>query len=448
MLSLKEEHPGNSSVIRLLVGCLLCALVGVAWYFGGAGQNDRRGESAKSEVSVMSAAEREGLKRNSKVISPERALELEREYDAIFSGIMARFPELEPEWKSVPDEKNAFLQWLEFCDWLEKKEGKGDKLFGLKLPEEISRMLSGKGEWDAEVMRAYIESHGEMFQEMTRIGLMQEQSCAGIPVAKYDLWKPFGMTRLIRTCTDLLCADARLAAESGDQQRALLRVRAAMGVIRQFRSLELTTHVSDIFANLSQVAILDATMEHVLPAVGKEDFAAWRDVLAPMQTKENHASVIRGDFWTGVRAWSIPDITRKGPLLRKYKIENPDRLYDAWAQRAVNLIDRTSGLSHQDVVLSEDADFASNVSLEHLSKGEQQAFLLMGYRWSIRLNYETKAAAKYRQYDAALAILEGSEPPVELVTGKPFVFDPDARTLSFPDDPLLEKLNWKPVKLP
>jgi hypothetical protein len=444
----KKEHPGNSAASRLVGGCLLCALVGGVWYLGdadGAGQNDRQGESAKREMSVV---EREGLKRKSKVISAEQALELEREYDAIFSGVLARHPGLEPEWKPVPDEKNGFFQWLQFCDRLYKEQGKGDERFGLKLPEELERILRGKEKWDAEKMRAYIESHGEIFQELTHIGLMPEQSCAGIPVERLDLWADPRRMWLRRTCTELLCADARLAAESGDQERALLRVRAAMGLIRQSRSLELTTLNSENSSNYSQRIILDTTMEHVLPVVGKEDVAAWRDVLAPMQPREDHGSVIRGEYWVGIRAWSIPDLIRKGPLLRKYQIENPDRLYDAWAQRALNEINLTSGLSHQEVILGKDADYAPKASMEHLSRGEKEAYRVMLYSWPSWLNQEAKVAARYRQYDAALAILEGSEPPVELVTGKSFVFDPDARTLSFPDDPLLGKFKWEPVKLP
>ena len=53
--------------------------------------------------------------------------------------------------------------------------------------------------------------------------------------------------------------------------------------------------------------------------------------------------------------------------------------------------------------------------------------------------------------DAALAIMQGQEIPLEPFTGLPYVYDPVARTLQVPDDPRLrnEKLNiGEPLHLP
>ena len=50
----------------------------------------------------------------------------------------------------------------------------------------------------------------------------------------------------------------------------------------------------------------------------------------------------------------------------------------------------------------------------------------------------------------ALALLEGSEMPVESITGLPYVYDPEAHTLDVPNDPRLHKflVNNVPLKLP
>ena len=59
-----------------------------------------------------------------------------------------------------------------------------------------------------------------------------------------------------------------------------------------------------------------------------------------------------------------------------------------------------------------------------------------------------RAEARDRQYAAAFAIMEGQDPPVDLIMEKPFVYDEVTRTLSMPDDPALEGLEIKPIKLP
>ena len=54
----------------------------------------------------------------------------------------------------------------------------------------------------------------------------------------------------------------------------------------------------------------------------------------------------------------------------------------------------------------------------------------------------------YRYHDAVLAIAAGEEPPVELLTGEPFVFDPVTRELGLPDDDLLEEQGVNLVVVP
>ena len=56
--------------------------------------------------------------------------------------------------------------------------------------------------------------------------------------------------------------------------------------------------------------------------------------------------------------------------------------------------------------------------------------------------------ARFRQFDAALAHLAGEEMPVELLTGKPFLYDKDLNLIYSADDDILYEIDLKPVSLP
>ena len=51
-------------------------------------------------------------------------------------------------------------------------------------------------------------------------------------------------------------------------------------------------------------------------------------------------------------------------------------------------------------------------------------------------------------YQAAVLAASGGELPLEPYTGKPFVIDQEAGTVSLPEDPWLDSLGYKPVKIP
>ena len=51
-------------------------------------------------------------------------------------------------------------------------------------------------------------------------------------------------------------------------------------------------------------------------------------------------------------------------------------------------------------------------------------------------------------YQAALQAASGGELPLEPYSGKPFVIDEEAGTLSVPEDPWLQGMDFKPVKIP
>lgn len=132
----------------------------------------------------------------------------------------------------VPDHENGFLQWLLFCE-----KHKVDGTIGsekLDIPSDIAEILSHPEKWDSQAMKNFLDANKDLLESITRIGLLPSQSAAGIDV---DRWSFVG-ARFTKQCTELLLADARLAAEAGDFERALRQVKAASGLANHYSQIE------------------------------------------------------------------------------------------------------------------------------------------------------------------------------------------------------------------
>ena len=155
-----------------------------------------------------------------------------RDPEQWLAEILARNPGLEPEWRNVPDHENGFLQWLELSEQYQVDGEIGSDVY--PIPPGITAILHGNSPWDAEALEAFMNERREFIEEVTRIGLLPDQSTAGIDIKRWS----FVGARFSKQISDILLADARLAAESGDHQRALKRVQAAQGLARHYEQIE------------------------------------------------------------------------------------------------------------------------------------------------------------------------------------------------------------------
>ena len=433
LMSRKKRSP----MVYVAVGTLLVVgVISIGGYHSQKSKDEELELSVKDDVNVrsMTRSEHEAGKRRTKYTQAD--------YDAIFADVLARNPGLEPEWRSVPDEKNGFLQWLLFCENLGGEETDGSLL---DLPEEVEHILNNRDVWDPAVMKAFLDENQDMVAELVRIGLLEEQSSKGISTSRFD-GKYAGTAR---QCGQILCAGARLAAEEGDYGQALTVTQAALGLARH-QEMESPTFVSASVSTLLHLTVRGEVVENILPAMKltETEYAQWQERLM-RRPDPPLANLVKGEFWAAGPNLLVPEITK---FLETHNKEIPDMdaFYDAVAKSYVDVIPQIDSASMLELSINKEviSEPEMPAALSNESKELYGGLIGNGNAWNVYVNQLARSEARYRYYDAAFAILAGKEPETELLTDLPFEFDPETRILSFPDDPRLDGLDIKELRLP
>ena len=129
-----------------------------------------------------------------------------------------------------------------------------------------------------------------------------------------------------------------------------------------------------------------------------------------------------------------------------------DAFYDAVAKSYVDIIPRIDSASMLELWINKEVISEPEMPAALSNESKELYGGLIGNgnvdAWNVYVNQLARSEARYRYYDAAFAILAGKEPVNELLTDLPFEFDPETRTLSFPDDSRLDGLGIKELRLP
>jgi hypothetical protein len=382
---------------------------------------------------------------------PKRSREdIQRMADRWYREILEKHPEMKVTFKDVPDERNGTLQLLDFMD----RFGKGGA-DGLPLPDDIRAMIGGSAPWDAVAMAKWLEENRALYDEIQSIGLLDEQSVKGIDM---DRLKFFG-ARLPSDCSKLLLANARLAMERGDEFEAMMSATSAMGLADHLDRMEMPSLLSETVSVLIRQNVRKVILNEILGAAGESapDLDMWRGLIGSNpETPADLAKVFLGEWHHTTRSYLLPALLGDPDFLPMLmdgskvepgsngEIHDPDAVVEAHLRYFSRLIDEMkhselSGLSG----LSASPPDKTGVSQ---NGGAILDLLFVGASaWSKGwTRSQTDAAISF----AALQAASGGALPLEPYTGKPFVVDPEAGTVSVPEDPWFESMNYKPVKIP
>ena len=357
-------------------------------------------------------------------------------YDQKLAEVLDRYPELRPQWRSVADEENGFLQLFDLFEYVIGADGAEMEYgvtFSTELRKELSSDISEEGFGDGKRFSGLID-------ELGRIAELEEQSCAGVDPERLFFHPP----EAIYNFTNILLFDAKSAADAGDKKRALSSIRTAVKIGVHFSQVETLSLNGIIVATQLEKSILETTLYNLLPILDleKEDYKVWRKVINDGRADIGPEKVSIGEFNVAFPALAIPISER----VWLFQLSGVDRIYDAMAQCHLELIRSSSG-GGKKCLETFRMEKALSDKIEESPYVSRRLVRVLHAGLPSFIKTVTRASARFRYYDAALAKLAGEELPLELITEKSFVLDVEKQILTIPDDPLLKGFQFEPIGL-
>ena len=410
-------------------------------------------EERVSEEQATTNNTRSAQRSNENQFMGRTRAELEAQYDKVFADLLARYPGLEPEWKKIPDEENGFLQLMQLIERLpiELINADGRLSFGSELNDTgyYTGYYTG-GEWDLDKAADLFIKYDDLVKELTEIGELKQQSCFGLMGDKRLVG--FGNVSKVRQCCELLNASARFAAQQGDLDTATRRLVSSYGLSKHLTGVEAPSIINNTAAVVSQLSSLIVMNEYILPSMSKpEDLDVLIEGFNPSELKLNKEKLFLGEPIVVLRSIAIPMwfnsnnrrhyISNEADRNKLLNLTAESALYaDEQLRRFTDVEILTAIQEGEDLFSYEPTGEFSNVVKENYSNIYTESNMLLNSYY--RTNSEIDLQA------AVLAYAAGDPIPVEPLTGKPYLYDEKTNQLVMPNDPLVNGLEVKGVKLP
>jgi hypothetical protein len=371
--------------------------------------------------------------------------EVQREAEQRYQELLARHPEFKVEFKDVPDEENGFLKYLDLIEKL-----KPDDSFRCELPidDDFRDMLEGRKTFDTAILDAWIEKNPDLFQSILEIAEAPGQSVKGLSMDRYH----FVGGRPAMEMNHLLLSSARAALERGNPDEALRYHRASQNLANHFDGTEIYSLLGKTVSTLLRMSAVENFHQHILPELinDPETLAEWSDAI-PITRPINDVApeVFKGEWHLTTRMLLLPTLISADPSvlegIQPLTTAEQYAVAESYTSRMSDRIDEYSMKTLADLTEGSRETFEEDPSLSPSANLIHSA-LFINVRPSLKgLVRQTSVTA---QYEALLAIALDQEPPPDPITGEPFLWDPETRTLSPPvalDEFDVAKI--KPLKL-
>jgi hypothetical protein len=407
----------QSKGLALAAGLLLLALVfTLVWRTVSAEHfwTGQGGQSAKLASERSKTAERNIPDEHEK---RRRSLAISKAAQKWYEEVLEKYPDLAPKFRDVPDEQNGYLQFLQMADSLKES----------RLPDHLTAMLNGNSEWNAAVLRQWLDENRAYVDQVLKVAELPDQSTKGIDYLRFP-----GTARLaVSEFVGLLSGCARLAFESGDTDAALRYCRAGMNMGSHFIDIEVPTMLHEAAATIIRGRMNRVFYEHVLPGLSDEEIRAWRDALAVGEAPSSeYGRALIGEWNYNLRSFVLPALLGgSSPTEGKFQMPDIDAFIDVYAmmtrKSASGLGDASPG--RLDLTMNGLSFAESELSSEAIDGLQSASSGLRSFFEALGAESTRKAMS-----DAAIAIKLGEEPPVDPVSGLPFVWDSENRVLSAP----------------
>jgi hypothetical protein len=365
--------------------------------------------------------------------------ELLRRSKAWHQKLLLRYPELAVTMKSIPDDQNGFLKWLDLSDRV--KAANPESISKITFPKELDDVINQRGPWNPGAVKDWIAKNQSVVDEIHAIGLMPERSVNGIPVERWGLID----ARFGKNCCDIIMLEARLAAEQGNAVAALEAVRAAKGLADHFSEIETPTLLAATVHILLQLSMENHILSDIIPALpaGQVDLVAWENALNPKAAgPAEFARLMKGEWNTVIRHTLLPMLVdTEDP----YAVPDAGELLDYLSLNALEIVQTHEAAHLRDLPTLELPRAADTGHLSRTSRQMTETFSVgMGY-W--RKGWDRSQSASSMTH-AAFAIMKGQTIPQDPIYGVDYCWDPATRTLSMPAGKTFDELKIKPIIVP
>jgi hypothetical protein len=324
-----------------------------------------------------------------------------------YEELLEKCPRMKPAYRDVPDEKNGYLQLLLLAESVKDPRLPGDP-------------------WDSAKFQAWLSENQSYFDRILHIAELTDRSTKGVALNRLAL----GPSRLGSEFATFLRASARLAFEGGDHETALRYMKASVGIGDHMVDIEAPTMLGEVVSVGIRNRARDSFREDFLPTLAgnPEALRQWRDVIFrdEMPASEYSRAVI-GEWNTVIRNSLLPALLGDRSIADGVlPIDDAEALIDSYTRSILKSADGVSqlGLGRYDV-----SNAMLGIPTSAADGGKMTAeSLLVGLRGIAQaLGREATVNA---MNSAAISLMLGEEPPVDPVSGKPFLWDPKSRLLT------------------
>jgi len=334
-----------------------------------------------------------------------------------YERLLEKYPELRPVYRDVPDDQNGYLQFILFAE-----------SFGPDgmLPKDIKLILEGSTHWDPAKVEAWIAENPSHFERLLHLAELPDRSNKGIGFSK--LHGP--TTRHASDFTRILQASARLNFES-DPEKALRHLRASVSLSDHFTDIEAPNMLGEVIATGSRRKAQELFLQYFLPHLDPETLAPWNDALfRKEQPASEYSRIIKGEWNYIMRDHALSALLGKQPSDGNIHIPDIDGFADSYARVILESANGASAMGPDrfDVASAQFQAIPSDLDPD-TANALRQAY--RGMTGTIEALGRTHTESRMEQ--ATIAALSGIQMPLDPVSGMPFHWDPDTRTLTAPE---------------
>ncbi|MEO7100987.1 MAG: hypothetical protein ABI162_16645 [Luteolibacter sp.] len=380
-----------------------------------------------------------GLHNSKDPLDQAKYHDLRRLADAWQQKLLLRFPDLAIAMKTVPDDQNGFLKWLDLLDKI--KAAKPESVPGIDFPKELDEYINHQGSWNADATKAWLAQQKSLVDEIHAIGLLPEQSVNGIPI---DRWGFFA-ARFGKNCAEIMTLEARVAAEQGDVAAALESVRAAKGLADHLSEVETSSALANTVKIIMQLNLEYHVLNDIIPALpaGQVDPAVWESAVNPtVSGPAEFARLVKSQWSVINRYYILP------PLLDAEDPKSPPdggELLDHFALDSLEIVRLLETANIHDFPTLQ---FPPMPDTSHLSWSSRQFTENLEGSWDGYRKGWVCSQSKFAMTQAAFAIMQGRPIPQDPIYGQDYRWNPVTRELSPPSGKTFDDMKIKPITVP